>query len=69
MQRDATTIPRLLLTAREAAVALRVSERTLWSLTAPRGTIPAVRINRSVRYAVDDLRRWIDAQKEGGAEQ
>jgi excisionase family DNA binding protein len=55
----------LLLTPREAAEALAVSERTLWSLTWPRGPIRAVRIGRSVRYAPDALRAWVDAQSDG----
>jgi excisionase family DNA binding protein len=55
----------LLLTPTEAADALRVSPKSLYSLTAPRGPIRAVRIGRSVRYSVDALRQWI-AQQQGG---
>lgn len=55
----------LLVDARTAAKMLAVSTRTLWTLT-DRGDIPAVRIGRSVRYAIDDLRRFIDAQRVGG---
>ena len=62
-------IPHLLLTGREAATALSVSERTLWSLTSPRGPIPCLRLGRSVRYSLADLRAWIDEQKNGGADQ
>jgi excisionase family DNA binding protein len=58
--------PQLLLTTHAAAAALSVSERTLWTLTHPRGPIPAVRIGRSVRYPVDALRAWIAAQQRGG---
>ena len=54
---------RLLLTVRDAAKMLSVSERTLQSLTQPHGSIPAVRIGRSVRYSPDDLRAWIALQK------
>jgi excisionase family DNA binding protein len=57
--------PRLLLTALEAAQALRISERKLWDLTAPRGPIRVVRLGRSVRYPVDELRRWIEAEAAG----
>jgi excisionase family DNA binding protein len=53
---------RLLLTARDAAFALAISERTLWSLTRL-GLIPVVRLGRSVRYDRADLQRFIDAQK------
>jgi hypothetical protein len=45
----------LLLTAPEAALVLRISERVLWSLTAPRGPIPTVRIGRCLRYSVAEL--------------
>lgn len=47
----------ILLTMREAAKALQISERTLWRLTAPRGPVQSVRLGRSVRYAADELRR------------
>lgn len=52
-----------LLTAKEAAELLRISQRKLWSLTAS-GTIPFLRIGRAIRYDAADLRRWIDQQKE-----
>lgn len=60
---DGSVSPDLLLTAREAAHMLRVSERKFWSLTAS-GDIPCVRIGRSVRYVVDDLRSWVESRKE-----
>jgi excisionase family DNA binding protein len=53
---------RLLWTCREAAAALNLSERTLWSLTKA-GGLPCVRIGRSVRYDPADIRAWIEAQK------
>ncbi len=52
-----------LLTARDAARLLCVSERTLWKLAQPRGPIPVVRIGRAVRYSVADLAAFIDRQK------
>jgi excisionase family DNA binding protein len=55
---------RLLLTAKQAAAALAVSERTLWGLT-NRGAIRCVRIGRAVRYSADSLRAWVDAQQGG----
>ena len=54
----------LLLTSRQAAEALGVSSRTLWTITRPRGELPAVRIKRCVRYDVRDLIRLIEKQKE-----
>jgi predicted DNA-binding transcriptional regulator AlpA len=59
--------PKLLLTAREAAAVLSVSERTLWSLTWPRGPIHPVRLGRAVRYSADGLRAWVQSQ-QGGAQ-
>jgi excisionase family DNA binding protein len=55
---EAPIIPPLLLTPREAATALAISERTLWTLTKS-GALPAVRLGRSVRYSVDALREHI----------
>ena len=50
---------RLLLTPREAAATLAISERKLWDLT-HKGGVPSVRIGRSVRYRFKDLAEWID---------
>jgi excisionase family DNA binding protein len=58
---------RLLLTPREAAGALSVCEKTLWSLT-KRGELPAVRIGRSVRYDLADLRAFIEGRKPQAAQ-
>lgn len=58
----------LLLTAPQAAKALAISARTLWTLTA-RGEVPAIRIGRSVRYAPNDLRLWIESQRNKGPQQ
>ena len=55
---DQTT--RLLLRPNEAARTLGISPRTLWALP-----IPRVRIGkRGVRYDVQDIRLWIEEQKE-----
>ena len=51
-----------LLRPREAAEALCISERTLWTLT-KLGEIPCVRLGRSVRYDPGDLRDRIQALK------
>lgn len=58
---------RLLVTPREAATALSVCEKTLWSLT-KRGELPAVRIGRMVRYDLADLQRFINGQKGASGE-
>ncbi|MGB7158218.1 MAG: helix-turn-helix domain-containing protein [Tepidisphaeraceae bacterium] len=56
---DVAELRPLLLTPREAAKALRLSERTLARYTAD-GEIPVVRIGRSVRYDPRSLSQWID---------
>ncbi len=56
-------IPRLLLKPREAAEALAISEKSLYTYTRD-GLIPVVTIGRSKRYALADLEAWIAAQKE-----
>jgi len=63
--RSSPSNPPLLLTPEQAAVALAISPRKLWSSTTS-GEIPHIRIGRCVRYPLDDLKRWIDDQKKGG---
>jgi len=58
----------LALRPREAAKALGISERMLWSLTAPRGTVPAIRIGTCVLYPVAGLQAWLDRQAQGAPE-
>jgi excisionase family DNA binding protein len=61
--RSEPTIEPMLLTVRQAAKVLSISERTLWTLTKT-GAIPAVRFGgRNVRYDPADLRRWIEHAK------
>jgi len=52
-----------LLTSKEAAGFLRISTRTLFDRTMPHGSIPCVRIGRSVRYSPAALRAWVDAEQ------
>jgi hypothetical protein len=60
--------PRL-VTRRQAAAMLAVSERTLWGWTKC-GLVPAIRLPgrgkkpRAIRYLVKDLERWIERTKE-----
>jgi excisionase family DNA binding protein len=56
---------RLALRPREAAKALSISERTLWSLT-KEGRIPHIRIGRAIVYPVDSLRAWLAAKAQEG---
>ena len=57
--------PVLLLKSPQAAEALAISPRTLWSMTNS-GELPCVRFGGSVRYSADDLRAWIEQQKVVG---
>lgn len=55
--------PKLLLTLKEAAAALGLCEKSVWSLTDPRGPIACVRVGRAVRYDPADLTAWIESAK------
>lgn len=55
---------RLALRPREAAKALGIGERLLWSLT-DAGQIPHLRLGRAVVYPVDTLRQWLTEQATG----
>jgi len=52
------------LRPREAAKALSISERQLWTLT-KRGAIPHLRLGRCIVYPIDSLRAWLRHQAEG----
>lgn len=56
-----TTTP-LALRPRDAARMLGIGERTLWTLTAPRGPIPCVRVGVCVLYPVPLLQAWLAEQ-------
>lgn len=56
---------KLLLPAPDAAQALSVCDKTLWSWAKPRGPIPCVRTGRRVLYDVRDLLAFIERQKGG----
>ena len=65
MPNNPPTDAALLLTPKQAASALAISPRKLWSMTAS-GELAHLRIGRSVRYPIDDLRTYIDENREGG---
>jgi len=58
--------PRLALRPKEAARALGISERLLWSLT-NRGEVPHLRMGRAVVYPVHALRDWLAERAAKGA--
>ncbi|MCK4871142.1 MAG: helix-turn-helix domain-containing protein [Phycisphaerales bacterium] len=61
------TPPVLALRPKQAAKALGIGERLLWSLTADQASgVPHVRIGRCVVYPVDELRRWLRERSEQG---
>jgi len=66
MQTDPIRQIKLLLSVREAARALSICEKTLWSHTCPRGEIPAVKIGTRTLYDPRDLQSFIDRAKSGG---
>lgn len=49
---------------RQAAAYLGVSERTVWGLR-DSGRLKSIRIGASVRFDVQDLDAYIEAQKSG----
>lgn len=65
---DRASLPpgRLSLRPREAARALGVGERLLWSWTNA-GRIPHVRLGRAILYPVPALERWLEEQTETNA--
>lgn len=56
---DPTRTIKLLMSAREAAKALSICEKSLWTATQPRGPIPCIKIGARVLYPVADLEAWI----------
>ncbi len=59
---------RRLLTVPQVAEMLGVCQRTLFSLTAPRGPLPAVRIGRRVLYDPNDVQLFVNRCKTGASE-
>ena len=58
------SIPCLALRPKQAAKALGIGERLLWSKTNI-GEIPHVRIGRAVIYPIDLLREYLNEQAKG----
>jgi len=54
---------RLLISRPEAAAALAVCEKTIYNMV-QNGDLPEIKIGKSVRYSVDDLKAWIENQKQ-----
>ena len=61
----------LMLTPKQAAAALGVSQRKLWSMTfevSDDEALPHIKAGRLVRYPVADLQRWISKQTRKGGQ-
>lgn len=54
-----------ILTIREVAEYLKVTERTLYRLVQD-GKLPAFKVGNSWRFRREDLERWISEQSRGG---
>ena len=67
MQGNSPSTPTLLLTPQQAAEALGISPRKLWSMSAA-NEVPHVRFGRSVRYPVASLQKMIADMTQGGSE-
>ena len=52
----------VLLSAKQAAESLGISQRKLWSLTNARA-ISSIKIGRAIRYSVDDLQSFVQAAR------
>lgn len=58
MQVTSADLP--LLTCREAAKLLGISDRKLWGLT-KKGIVPMVKMDKTVRYRPEDLRKYVES--------
>lgn len=65
--RSTSTIQPQLLTERDAARWLSISQRSLWTLR-NRGEIPFAKVGRQVRYHVEDLEAFVKKNKQGATD-
>ena len=66
---ETSTDKKLLYSASETARQLGVSQRTLWSLTTPRGSLPCIRLGSRCMYSRRQLESWIAEQGAKGVTQ
>lgn len=59
IEEPATEDPERLVGAKEVSEMLGISTRKAWQITAPRGPLKSVRIGRSVKYRVGDVRDYV----------
>ena len=55
------------LNVKQVAELLSVNERTIYKL-AKKGELPAFRVSGSWRFLLDDIKGWIDEQKNNAKE-
>ena len=61
-----TVTEKKLLSVKETAKALGISDRTLWTITQPRGPLACCKIGSRVMYSPRAIERFIEEQ-EGAA--
>jgi len=54
---------RKLLSVKETANVLGVSERTVWTMTAPRGRLVSCRLGHRVLYSIGAIEKFIEQQE------
>ena len=55
---------RKLLSVKETAHILGVSERTVWTMTAPRGKLVSCRLGNRVLYSIKAIEKFIEQQEK-----
>jgi excisionase family DNA binding protein len=66
MSKSTVGLEPALLRIEEAAEHLALSRAKLYTLLEPHGSIPVVKLGRSVRIPLDGLRRWVAEQAAVG---
>ena len=61
--------PKVLLSPRETAEAMGISERKLWSITFPRGSLRPVRIGTRCLYSPASIQKFISEQEAQSAQE
>ena len=62
-----THLPEPLWDEKYCAMFLGISARTLWAMRTS-GKIPFIRLGKLVKYVPEQIRAWLDAQKQGGTQ-
>jgi excisionase family DNA binding protein len=66
MSKSTVGLEPALLRIEEAAEYLALSRAKLYTLLEPHGSIPVVKLGRSVRIPLDGLRRWVAEEAAAG---